>query len=103
PGRLDDAGGLLEVAAAGEEPAGDAGGRNEVGCELDRLQHALGGQFRLAGLALARDGREEDGPLTAGTRLVDQAQGGAPLDGLQGGGPIAVRALRLEQRLVGPG
>ncbi|KZB98865.1 hypothetical protein AU375_04879 [Methylobacterium radiotolerans] len=103
PGRLDDPGGLLDVAAAGEQASGDAGRRHEVGGELDRLQDPLRGEFRLAGLALAGDRGEEHRPLAPGRGLVDQSEGRAALDRLQGRRPVAVGALRLQQGLVGPG
>ncbi|GJE73207.1 hypothetical protein CHKEEEPN_4771 [Methylorubrum podarium] len=103
PGRLDDLGGLAQVVAPGEQPAGDDGGRHEVRGELDGLERLLGRGLGLAGLVALGGRREQHGLLPAGGMLVHQAQGRAALHGLGGGGPLAVGALRLQNRLVRPG
>ena len=92
-----------QVAAPREQASGDAGGRDEIGRELDRIESALRRRFGLAGLAGLRCGGEKDRALATGEPLLDETEGGTALHRLDGAAPIAIGALRLQHGLVGPG
>ena len=102
-GGLDELRGAADVALAGEQLAGEGGGRDQRRGDLEGVAHEA---ERLFGIALgdfARHGGGEHGALAVGGGTIDDAPAGVALHGRERSRPVAVAGPIFQHGLAGPG